>query len=87
MNAKEVTKALMIEALEPYGASVSERGFIVSPGGRETDVIAIIDRGKLVISSVSAGKLFSGPQKVSTVEQFVEKFWYWEKPTLINLYI
>lgn len=68
-------------ALAPYGARLDEDGRIISPIGRNTDVLLTVKRGRLRATSATGTLLFSGPAHAAAVEAFVEGFWYWTKRT------
>lgn len=70
------------ETLALYGAKLGENNFIVK-GGKETGVRLTIAKRRIRFEgSLLCGEsslLSSGPVEPSTIESFVEKFWYWRK--------
>lgn len=67
-------------ALEPYGAIITDDGRIARNG--KVMSVRVVSKGdKLQIASSESGKLLaSGPAKPETLTRFVEAFWFW-KPT------
>ena len=75
----ESLRAVVNEALAPYGASLGDGDVICSikkPTGIRVDAKA----GRFRFESVNTGHLMaSGSAKGDTVTWFVERFWYWRK--------
>lgn len=66
------------ETLAKYDASINAEGFIVLRG--VTFTVKIVRYKQLLRFENLAGQLLSsGPIAPSTVENFVEKFWFWKK--------
>ena len=74
----ESLRAVVNEALAPYGASLGDGDVIrkTKPTGIRVDAKA----GRFRFESVNTGHLMaSGSAKGDTVTWFVERFWYWRK--------
>ena len=75
----ESLRAVVNEALAPYGASLGDGDVICSikkPTGIRVDAKA----GRFRFESAATGHLMgSGSAKGDTVTWFVERFWYWRK--------
>ena len=64
-------------ALSKYGAEIDNEGFIIK-GTKKLSVQASVKNGRIRFKS--GDKLLgSGPNEEKTVENFVEKFWFWKK--------
>ena len=76
-------KAMVREALAEYQATLTEAfGQIVTRNGRYTNVAVSIKGRRLeFVSATTEARLMSGPIEAATVHRFVNKFWYWERPT------
>lgn len=80
-TSKLTSLAIVKAALNKYGASLTEQGFIVNSSGTETDVKAVI-KGKRLRFEDRSGKLISsGPVTEDFVSSFVEKYWHWKVVT------
>ena len=74
----ESLRAIVNEALAPYGASLGDGDVIrkTKPTGIRVDAKA----GRFRFESAATGHLMgSGRANEGTVEWFVERFWYWGK--------
>ena len=74
----ESLRAVVNEALAPYGASLGDGDVIrkTKPTGIRVDAKA----GRFRFESAATGHLMgSGRANEGTVEWFVERFWYWRK--------
>ena len=74
----ESLRAVVNEALAPYGASLGDGDVIrkTKPTGIRVDAKA----GRFRFESAATGHLMgSGRANEGTVEWFVERFWYWGK--------
>ncbi|WP_020396485.1 PLxRFG domain-containing protein [Thiolinea disciformis] len=71
------------DALVPYGAALTDDGFVAS-GDKVTGVKAVIKDNRLRFELANGGLVSSGPLMPETVESFVEKYWFWkkQKPTI-----
>lgn len=73
MNAADIKKAL-----EPYGATLTDSGFI-SRNGKVSGVKAVIKGKRLRFELENGTLLASGSAADKFVSSFVEKFWFWTK--------
>lgn len=64
------------EALKPYGATLTDDGFIAKNGPSQIQVVV---KGKRLRFQGGAHLMASGPIAAATVERFVESFWFWKK--------
>ena len=71
---------MLSKALEPFGASVTEQG-LFAKGNREIPSVQIsIVKNRLCFTNRMTGDLImSGPVSARTIQNFVKKFFYWEK--------
>ena len=68
------------QALAAYGATLGTHGAIINRSGSVTGVAVSIKKSRIRFESTGSGRLLaSGPVAASTVETFVESFWFWEK--------
>jgi hypothetical protein len=77
MNAEQ--RKLVKNALAQYGAAVSE-GDLLQKGERALGIKVSVKAGRLRFVSLNGVLYMSGPLTQSCVEEFVERFWCWEKP-------
>lgn len=81
-KASKLTGSAIIKAaLNKYGASLTEQGFIVNSSGTETDVKAVIKGKRLRFESRSGKLIASGPITEDFVSSFVERYWFWKVVT------
>ena len=74
----ESLRAVVNEALAPYGASLGDGDEIYKDGSTGIKVDA--KKGRFRFESAATGHLMgSGRANEGTVEWFVERFWYWGK--------
>lgn len=67
------------QALELYGATLSQEG-LIQRGGKTLPVEVSVRKNRIRFISTTSGKLLaSGPLEGATVEKFVEGFWFWTK--------
>lgn len=64
------------EALKPYGATLTDEGFIAKNGPTSIQVVV---KGKRLLFQGGVHLMASGPITAARVESFVEKFWFWKK--------
>ncbi|MFA5387556.1 MAG: hypothetical protein WC322_04185 [Candidatus Paceibacterota bacterium] len=66
-------------ALAAYGATLGLQGVIIR--NEKATGVAVVVKGKRIrFESTGSGHLLaSGPVAASTVEKFVESFWFWKK--------
>lgn len=70
---------VVANALTQYGATLGIGGQICR-NDKSTGVMVRIARNRIRFESSSNGRLLaSGPVSKSTVEKFVESFWFWSK--------
>jgi hypothetical protein len=67
----------VINTLAVYGATLD--GDFIARNGKKTGVKVVQKKGRLRFEMDTGGLLMSGPVKPETVQEFVEKFWYWKK--------
>lgn len=68
--------------LSAFGASVDEKGYIITKDGKKLRTHITASRGgRMWIKGGEDGSLmlFSGPLAQDALHAFVTKFWYWEK--------
>lgn len=73
---------IILNALSKYGASLSDSGFIIDKGGKETGVRVLLasrGRNRMYFCSKDGFKFASGRITEEFISNFVEKFWFWEK--------
>lgn len=73
-------KAVVNDTLKQYGAKLDARGTIVR--GKKPTLVRVESKdGRLYFRGASGQQqlLMSGPVESKTVEDFVEKFWFWAK--------
>lgn len=73
-------KAVVNDTLKQYGAKLDERGTIVR--GEKTTLVRVESKGCRLYFRGASGRqisLMTGPVEPKTVEDFVEKFWFWTK--------
>ena len=68
----------VLDALTQYGATLSNDG-LIQRSGKTMPVFVTIKKDRIRFESTSSNLLASGPVAASTVEKFVESFWFWEK--------
>lgn len=66
------------QALELYGATLSPEG-LIQRGGKTLPVTVSVRKNRIRFISTSGKLLASGPLEGTTVEKFVEGFWFWTK--------
>ena len=66
------------QALELYGAALSPEG-LIQRGGKTLPVSVAVRKNRIRFISTSGKLLASGPLEGTTVEKFVEGFWFWTK--------
>lgn len=70
---------LIKQTLEVYGATISMQG-VIFRNDKATGVAVVVKGKRIRFESTGSGRLLaSGPVTASTVEKFVEAFWFWEK--------
>lgn len=73
-------KAVVNDTLRQYGAKLDARGTIVR--GEKTTLVRVESKDCRLYFRGASGQqqlLMSGPVEHKTVEDFVEKFWFWTK--------
>ena len=66
------------QALEQYGANLSPDG-LIQRGGKTLLVEVSVRKNRIWFVSTRGYLLASGPLEGTTVEKFVESFWFWTK--------
>lgn len=70
---------LITDALAAYGATLGSYGEIIR-NGKPTGVTVDVKGRRIRFCSLNTLRLLvSGPISTLTVENFVERFWYWSK--------
>jgi len=80
---------LISQALNQYGATLNSEKFI-QRNGKTLQVKVDIKKNRVRFEMegsnrfemVNSTLLYSGPVNISTVEKFVENFWYWKKESI-----
>lgn len=67
------------ETLKRYGADITADGQIITPSNKLSGVYIRFKKTRLRMITQTDDLLMSGPIEPRTIEQFVEKFWYWKK--------
>lgn len=71
-----ITMTMISDTLAPYGAHLNDDGYICR--GEKTTIRVIVKRGR--IAFMANGRLLeTGYIQPSTIENFVESFWFWKK--------
>ena len=73
----EDQRSIILNGLEPYGASLTTENYIQRDG--KTTQVLIKVTGKRMRAELKDNLLFSGPIAESSIEAFVEKYWFWKK--------
>ena len=75
----ESLRAVVNEALAPYGASLGD-GDVIHSTEKPTGIKVYAKEGRFRFESAATGHLMmSGPANGGTVGRFVEGFWCWRK--------
>ena len=70
---------LVQQALAAYGATLGLQG-VICRNEKATGVAVAVKGKRIRFESTGSGRLLaSGPVVTSTVEKFVESFWFWKK--------
>lgn len=65
--------------LEQYGANVTS-GFQIVRNDKPLGILIVQRKGRIRFEDADSKALYmSGPIKPETIENFVEKFWFWQK--------
>ena len=75
---KTDVQAIAAQALQPYGARLTDDGFIAK-GDVRLNVRVACKGGRMRMESGAGHLLASGRPSVEFVAQFVESFWYWKR--------
>lgn len=70
----------VVSGLAQYGASLSPEGFIVSKNGTVTSIKPVVKGKRLRFEGKDGSRIASGATTEKFVSEFVERYWYWEKP-------
>ena len=71
---------MILTALEKYNASLDENDCIISAKGKQTGVCIVAKGNRLRYEVFETGTLLaSSPQTEKGIENFLEKYWYWDK--------
>lgn len=73
------SRKIVEDALEKFGASLSDEGFIQKSPSGPTGIFVTITQKRMNIRSSNGSLLSSGPPESSTVEKFIHDFWSWER--------
>ncbi len=70
---------LIKQTLAAYGATIDMQG-VICRNDKVTGVAVVVKGKRIRFESTSSRRLMaSGPIIATTVEKFVESFWFWEK--------
>lgn len=68
----------LAEGLVAYGATLTSEGFIQT-GDKVMRVRVVVKKGRARAESATGQLLASGPPTAKFIQDFVEKFWFWER--------